>query len=215
MPAAPWQQPPHYASQHTESHKSCDLAFIGISVAPPGFPDHPSRVPPLPLPPRRVSAAAAAGRAALLPALSLRLVSSAVVRFMRTQLGLTGAGLNIRRVWSTPSGRLAAHVALPTQLAAQVLARKRHRLRGTAYSVDLLRSKSELATQKVGRELQHQQQDASATTSGRCTTTVGQQCVATPAPAAWPPLTSHVRPIVFAFLLVILLIAFLLAHGFG
>jgi hypothetical protein len=77
---------------------------------------------------------------------------------MQQQLGLPNAPILVRRVWCTPGGRLAAHVALPTPLAAQVLARKRHRLRGTAYSVDLLRDQLALELWKVGREqLQRQQ----------------------------------------------------------
>ena len=77
---------------------------------------------------------------------------------MRQQLGLATTCPVVRRVWVTPGGRLAAHVALPAPLAARVLARKRHRLRGTAYSVDLVRDQLEWALWKVGREEQQRQQ---------------------------------------------------------
>jgi hypothetical protein len=76
---------------------------------------------------------------------------------MQQQLGLPNAPLCVRRIWCTPGGRLAAHVALPTPLAAQVLARKRYRLRGTAVSVDLLRDRLRLELWKVGREQLGQQ----------------------------------------------------------
>ena len=64
----------------------------------------------------------------------------------------------MKRVWLTPGGRWAAFIRLPTSDAAQVLARKRHRLRGTSISVDLLRDPYELAARKVGREQQQRQQ---------------------------------------------------------
>lgn len=82
----------------------------------------------------------------------LRLVTAAASLFLETQLGVSSAGLLVRRTWQTPGGRLAAHVALPTPQAAQALARKRWRLRGTRFSVDLLRDQVELAARRVGQQ---------------------------------------------------------------
>ena len=134
-----------------------DLAFVGLSVAPPGFSGSPVQLPP---PRSRRRNPAAAARAAAL----LRLASAAAARFLQQHLDLTADGPLVRRVWVTPGGRLAAHVALPIPLAAQVMARKRHRLRGTSFSVDLLRDQASLAVQRL--ELQQLRGDAGPPADG-------------------------------------------------
>lgn len=72
-------------------------------------------------------------------------------------------------------------MVLPTPLAAQVLARKRHHLWGTAYSVDLLRDRLELELWKVGREQPQRQQGAALDGP-----VAGPQRVEAPGPAAPP-----------------------------
>ena len=152
QPAAPSQEAPFdRSSQPADTRGVCELAIIGLSVAPPGFPDRPSLVQqPLP---RDASAAAAARAAAAL----LRLTTAAACRLFEMQLGVTSVGLLVRRTWWTPGGRLATHVAVPSSLAARVLARKRWRLCGSPISVDLLRDRAELAAWKVGRQQQQQE----------------------------------------------------------
>ena len=85
-----------------------------------------------------------------------------IVTCNQQQLGLAGALPVVKRVWQTSGGRLAMHVQLPTPLAAQALARKRHRLHGTAFTVDLLRSQLDLATRKVGLERQRREQSGAS-----------------------------------------------------
>ncbi len=133
--------PPAAASTHSE------LVVIGLTLWPPGF------LPGLVLPPSPPdpSAAAAARAAAAL----LRLAGTATARFLQQQLGLAPcAAMAVRRVWATPGGRVAVHISLPSPLAAQALARKRRRLRGTAFTVDLPRDQVELAQRKAVREQQ-------------------------------------------------------------
>ena len=138
-PPALQQQPPA-AAPHSE------LVVIGLVLSPPGF------LPGLVKPPPPDPSAAAAARAA---AALLRLASAATARFMQQQLGLAPpAAVVVRRVWATPGGRVAAHISLPSPLAAQALARKRWRLRGTAFTVDLPRDQVELAQRKAVREQQ-------------------------------------------------------------
>lgn len=134
-----------------------DLAFVGLSVVPPGFSGSLVQLPPPRS--RRRNPAAAACAAAL-----LRLASTAAARFLQQHLDLTADCPLVRRVWVTPGGRLAAHVALPIPLAAQVMARKRHRLRGTSFSVDLLRDRASLAVQRL--ELQQLRGDAGPPADG-------------------------------------------------
>lgn len=122
-----------------------DLVIVGLSVAPPGYDGSLVQLPPLGACQR--CQAAAARMAAL-----LRLASAAAARFLQQQLSLPGVRPLVRRLWVTPGGRLAAHVALTTPVAAQVLARKRHSLRGSPYSVDLLRDQVSLAVWRLERE---------------------------------------------------------------
>ena len=146
-------------------------------------------------PPPAANEAAAARRVAAL----LRLAFAAAACFLQQQLGLPDVLPSVRRVWQTPGGRLAVHIQLPAHLAARALARKRHRLRGTSYTVDLLRTQCELAAQKAEREQQRQQQ------SGASDALVGaQQAAACDMPSCsfvcafrWPLLT-------FTFMLIIL-----------
>lgn len=130
-----------------------DLAIVGLSITPPGFGD--SLVQP---PPHAASEAAAARRVAAL----LRLAITAAACFLQQQLGLSYALPSVKRMWQTPGGRLAVHIQLPTHLAAQALARKRHRLHGTPYTVDLLRTQCELAVQKMERAQQRRQQSGAS-----------------------------------------------------
>lgn len=132
------QRPPPPAT-HSE------LVIIGLILSPPGF------LPGLvhPPPPPDCSAAAAARAAAAV----LRLAGAASARFLQQQLGLGPCvAVVARRTWVTPGGRVAAHISLPSSLAAQALARKRWRLRGTAYTVDLPRDPVEHALRKAVRE---------------------------------------------------------------
>ena len=134
------QQRPPPAPTHSE------LVIIGLVLSPPGF------LPSLVHPPPPDPSAAAAARAA---AARLRLASAASARFLQQQLGLGPCvAVVARRTWVTPGGRMAAHISLPSPLAAQALARKRWRLRGTAYTVDLPRDPGEHAMQKAVRERQ-------------------------------------------------------------
>ena len=135
------QQRPPPAATHSE------LVIIGLVLSPPGF--LPGLVHPPP-PPDRSAAAAARASAAV-----LRLASAASARFLQQQLGLGPCvAVVARRTWVTPGGRVAAHISLPSSLAAQALARKRWRLRGTAYTVDLPRDPVEHAVRKAVREQQ-------------------------------------------------------------
>lgn len=127
-----------------------DLVIIGLSLAPPGFSNTNSLVQP----PSRLSDGATAARAAAI----FRLASAAAACVLQQQLGLASALPLIKRVWLTPGGRWAAFIRLPTSVAAQALARKRHHLRGTSISVDLLRDQLELAVLKMRRVQQLQQQ---------------------------------------------------------
>lgn len=130
------QRPP--ATTHS------DLVIIGLVLSPPGF------LPGLVHPPPPDCSAAAAARAA---AARLRLASAASARFLQQQLGLGPCvAVVARRTWLTPGGRVAAHISLPSPFAAQALARKRWRLRGTAYTVDLPRDPVEHALRKAVRE---------------------------------------------------------------
>lgn len=134
------QRPPAAARPHSE------LVVIGLSLSPPGF------MPSLVLPPPPDPSAAAAARAA---AALLRLASAAATRFLQQQLGLDPtAAVVVRRTWVTPGGRVAAHILLPTMLVARAMARKRWRLRGTAFSVDLPRDQVELEQRKAARDQQ-------------------------------------------------------------
>lgn len=142
-PLALQQPPPPVASPH----RHIDMVVIGLVLSPPGF--LPGLVHP---PPPPDASAAAAARAA---AAFLRLASAAAARFLQQQLGLElSTPVLVRRTWATPGGRVAAHISLPSPMAAQALARKRWRLRGTAFTVDLLRDPVELAQQRAVREQQ-------------------------------------------------------------
>ena len=214
--AQPSHQPPATAPSvppaSTTTLAHCELVLIGLSVTPPGFP-----IPDLVWPPPPPPGAAAAARAA---AALLRLASTGAARFIQQQLGLQLHGtIVVRRVWRTPGGRLAVHVALPTPLAAQVLARKRFRLRGTPYSVDLPRCLEEHAARKTQREHQHgqqQQQQAAGpppSTAGFGLAAAGRQATATGGavfnrrPAPWRPAAA-----ILAVLMVTLTLCFSFLH---
>lgn len=127
------QQQPLFACQLASSDSIWrELAIVGLSTAPPGPADCNFWVPPL------------------------SHIQAAVAVFLSEQLGLPGACHSVLRVWQTPGGRLAAHVAVPLSVCRQVLARKRHRLCGTAISVGLLHSRRELAKQQVERAQRQQ-----------------------------------------------------------